>query len=376
MTETAPTQNWIVRKPPVAREGRRRRRRRAASRRRSARASWRRAATRSTPRSRPASRSRRSSRGTAGSAASASCWSGWRARAGARRRFRADLPAPPRSRRLSADRRATDGDLFSWPRVKDDRNVMGPLSIAVPGHVDGLGLALETFGTAAVARRPGARDRAGRARPAGRLVHDPAASRLTARELARYPDDSAGLAAGRLPAGDIARRCRSRGSRIPRLADTLRRLSETPGAATSTRATSPARSSRTSRSVGGALRADDLAATRRASSIPLCLAYRGTHRPDRRRPHRRPDHARAGWRCSSGSRSERHPRPTPTSPTPTRCARPTRNGSARWATDGCRGAGVHDASQRRRRRRQHGRADADPAVGVRQQGACCRRPAS
>jgi gamma-glutamyltranspeptidase/glutathione hydrolase len=41
----------------------------------------------------------------------------------------------------------TSRDLFSWPAVKDDRNVHGPLSFAVPGHVDGLGLALEKFGT-------------------------------------------------------------------------------------------------------------------------------------------------------------------------------------------------------------------------------------
>ncbi|MGZ5232778.1 MAG: gamma-glutamyltransferase, partial [Burkholderiales bacterium] len=38
-------------------------------------------------------------------------------------------------------------DLFTWPTVQDDRNVHGPLSIAIPGHVDGLGLALEKFGT-------------------------------------------------------------------------------------------------------------------------------------------------------------------------------------------------------------------------------------
>jgi gamma-glutamyltranspeptidase/glutathione hydrolase len=38
-------------------------------------------------------------------------------------------------------------DLFTWHTVQDDRNVHGPLSIAVPGHVDGLGLALEKFGT-------------------------------------------------------------------------------------------------------------------------------------------------------------------------------------------------------------------------------------
>jgi gamma-glutamyltranspeptidase/glutathione hydrolase len=42
---------------------------------------------------------------------------------------------------------ATSRDLFSWPAVKDDRNVHGPLSFAVPGQVDGLGVALERFGT-------------------------------------------------------------------------------------------------------------------------------------------------------------------------------------------------------------------------------------
>jgi gamma-glutamyltranspeptidase/glutathione hydrolase len=38
-------------------------------------------------------------------------------------------------------------ELFTWPTVLDDRNVHGPMAIAVPGHVDGMGLALERFGT-------------------------------------------------------------------------------------------------------------------------------------------------------------------------------------------------------------------------------------
>ncbi len=38
-------------------------------------------------------------------------------------------------------------DLFTWPAVQDDRNVHGPLSIAIPGQVDGMATALAQFGT-------------------------------------------------------------------------------------------------------------------------------------------------------------------------------------------------------------------------------------
>ena len=38
-------------------------------------------------------------------------------------------------------------DLFAWPAVVEDRNVNGYPSIAVPGYVAGISLALETFGT-------------------------------------------------------------------------------------------------------------------------------------------------------------------------------------------------------------------------------------
>lgn len=39
------------------------------------------------------------------------------------------------------------GDMFTWPAVKDDANVMGHKSICVPGAVDGLAQALSDFGT-------------------------------------------------------------------------------------------------------------------------------------------------------------------------------------------------------------------------------------
>ena len=42
---------------------------------------------------------------------------------------------------------ATSGDLFGWPGVLEDRNIHGPHAIAVPGHIAGMALALERFGT-------------------------------------------------------------------------------------------------------------------------------------------------------------------------------------------------------------------------------------
>src|SRR5450631_183374 len=58
-------------------------------------------------------------------------------------------PISPRKLKV-ADYPLTGGfttDLFTWPTVKDDCNVHGPLSFAVPGLVSGMGTALERFGT-------------------------------------------------------------------------------------------------------------------------------------------------------------------------------------------------------------------------------------
>ena len=42
---------------------------------------------------------------------------------------------------------STGAATFNWPKVVDDANVHGALSIAVPGHVKGMALALERFGS-------------------------------------------------------------------------------------------------------------------------------------------------------------------------------------------------------------------------------------
>jgi len=59
--------------------------------------------------------------------------------------------SPISPRRLDpADFPLTGGvtrDLFAWPTVADDRNVHGPMSVAVPGHVAGMAAALERWGT-------------------------------------------------------------------------------------------------------------------------------------------------------------------------------------------------------------------------------------
>lgn len=82
------------------------------------------------------------------------------------------------------------GDLFAWPAVAEDRNVHGALSIAVPGEVDGLGLALERFGTWPLAR---ALEPAIALADAGLAVDWYTTLRvsLCARDLARYRDAAA-----------------------------------------------------------------------------------------------------------------------------------------------------------------------------------------
>jgi gamma-glutamyltranspeptidase/glutathione hydrolase len=115
-------------------------------------------------------------------------------------------------------------DLFTWPTVKDDRNVHGPNSVAVPGHVDGLRLALEKFGTMRFADV---------AKPAVELADKGIAVdwfltlkvATNARELSRYPTTKAIWMPGGFPPvtppGAALQRLR-----LTNLASTLRRLAD------------------------------------------------------------------------------------------------------------------------------------------------------
>ena len=118
-----------------------------------------------------------------------------------------------------------DGDLFGWPGVVEDRNVLGPLSIAVPGQAGGLGPCPRAPCQPALARSVRAGDRAGRAGPAGRLVRLPAdrdrGARSGALSAGRRPLSAGRPAAGAGATAPACATCRRRA-----LARTLRRLAD------------------------------------------------------------------------------------------------------------------------------------------------------
>ena len=118
----------------------------------------------------------------------------------------------------------TGADMFGWPAVEDDRNMRGPLAVAVPGQVAGLGLAHERFCSLAWSDL---------VVPACRLAeqgmevdwHATVAIAASAPEIARDPGSAATYLADGFPqatpwTGDAPR------IRLGRLAETLRRLGE------------------------------------------------------------------------------------------------------------------------------------------------------
>jgi gamma-glutamyltranspeptidase/glutathione hydrolase len=113
---------------------------------------------------------------------------------------------------------------FGWPRVEGDRNLKGYESICVPGSVDGLGLALESFGRKSLAEAIApAIELAERGMPLD--WHTSLAVTIGARELAEFPSSREVYLPGGLPPVSPAE---GPLQHLPmgRLAATYRRLAE------------------------------------------------------------------------------------------------------------------------------------------------------
>ena len=166
----------------------------------------------------------------------------------------------------------TTTDLFTWPSVKDDRNVHGPMSIAIPGHVDGLATALSRFGTLTFREA---------VQPAIALADEGIAVdwyltlkvATMAKELSRYPVTRDIWLPGGFPpvtaAGALLGRLKLKG-----LADTLRRLAEA-GPRDFYEGEIAAAIARDLKAMGGNLSASDLANFHARIVAPIETEYHG-----------------------------------------------------------------------------------------------------
>ena len=164
-------------------------------------------------------------------------------------------------------------DMFGWPAVKEDRNMRGPLAVAVPGQVAGLGLAHERFGSQGWADLVA---------PACALAergmevdwHATIAIAASAPELAQDPGCAATYLADGFPqatpwTGDAPR------VRLGRLAETLRRLAEA-GPADFYTGEIAAAICADMAALGGRLSADDLTGYQAQIELVLSNPYSGS----------------------------------------------------------------------------------------------------
>jgi gamma-glutamyltranspeptidase / glutathione hydrolase len=165
------------------------------------------------------------------------------------------------------------GDLFAWPQVEDDRNVRGPLAIAVPGSVDGYGFALERFGSLRWAQII---EPAIALAEAGLPVDWYVSLKIlaVAEDLRRYAEGRRVWLRGDLPPLHLV------GGPIPRvklagLADTLRKLARA-GRRDFYEGELARALSHDVGGAGGVLSTEDLAAYRARAVEPTRFSYRGT----------------------------------------------------------------------------------------------------
>jgi gamma-glutamyltranspeptidase / glutathione hydrolase len=165
------------------------------------------------------------------------------------------------------------GDLFAWPQVEDDRNVRGPLAVAVPGSVDGYGFALERFGSLRWAQII---EPAIALAEAGLPVDWYVSLKIlaVAEDLRRYAEGRRVWLRGDLPPLHLV------GGPIPRvklagLADTLRKLARA-GRRDFYEGELARALSHDVGGAGGVLSTEDLAAYRARAVEPTRFSYRGT----------------------------------------------------------------------------------------------------
>ena len=219
--------------------------------------------------------------------------------------------------------------LFEWPAVRDDRNLHGPLAIAVPGLVEGMGAAHSRFGTVPW------RELVAPARDLARegFALDWYSAALighAARRLARYGESASWLLDDGypppIPASPLARRW----IRHPRLADTLDAiLRDGPRALRDGDVGSALAADVVE--LGGALRRSDLARVRVRETLPRSRSRAAgrPYMPGAQCPRARRWPTRfGGWTPTA-----RPPPPTRSSTCAPqgRCAPPWRAGLRRWA---------------------------------------------
>jgi len=163
--------------------------------------------------------------------------------------------------------------LFAWPQVEDDRNIRGPLSIAVPGAVDGYGYALERFGSLPFARVV---EPAIALAEAGLPVDWYVSLKIlaVAEDLRRFPESRRVWLRNDLPPIHLV------GAPMPRvklagLADTLRRLAHA-GRRDFYQGDIARALAHDIGGAGGVLSSEDLAAYRARVVEPTRFAYRAT----------------------------------------------------------------------------------------------------
>ncbi len=186
------------------------------------------------------------------------------------------MPSPakldPKEYALEGGRSTTDGAMFGWPKVVGDRNIVGPLSVGVPGQADGMRVAHEAYGTLPWGDL---------IEPARQLASDglyldwyaAQSILLAARELAAFPESRRVYLADGLPPvprgeeGPVLR------LKLGRLAETLARL-QSAGARDFYEGELARKVARDMRAAGGSLDEADLAAYRARIEPALAIPYR------------------------------------------------------------------------------------------------------